>query len=65
MGPAHPPVQRLRRCGASPEVILDVRRRWHQLNDAERIEAQAALDNLTDDELRAMVAEQETELSGG
>lgn len=55
--PSHAPTARLLKCGATMEQAREATSRWRGLSDAERVASQAALDALSDDELRQMIAD--------
>lgn len=55
--PDHPPTGRLRRIGVTQEEVAEAERRWADMSDDERWEAQEALNALTDEELRGQLAE--------
>lgn len=60
--PDHPPIARLRRLGLSRDIADELQSRWRELTDEEKFETLAAIDHLTDDELREGLAEMEDEI---
>ncbi len=55
--PDVPPLARLKRLGLDPTTEAEVRRRWAEMTNAERLESAKVLDNLDDDEVRRQIAE--------
>lgn len=55
--PAHPPVARLRRLGVTEAELGEAMRNWAAMDDGDRWEALDALSQLSDEELREILAE--------